>query len=71
VICRVDLQTGTITQEPVPAAWQGLGGRALTSAIVAAEVPPTADPLGPANKVILAPGLLGGTVACQWEARAR
>jgi len=63
MICRVNLTRGTITTEPVPAAWQGLGGRALTSAIIAAEVPPTADPLGPANRLVLAPGLLGGTIA--------
>ncbi|RLC77293.1 MAG: aldehyde ferredoxin oxidoreductase, partial [Chloroflexi bacterium] len=63
MIWRVNLTTGTITQEPVPPEWQGLGGRALTSAIVAAEVPPLADPLGPANKLVFAPGLLGGTTA--------
>jgi aldehyde:ferredoxin oxidoreductase len=63
VICRVNLTTETITREPVPAAWEGLGGRALTSAIVAAEVPPTADPLGPDNRLVLAPGLLSGTNA--------
>jgi aldehyde:ferredoxin oxidoreductase len=63
VICRVNLTTKTITWEPVPAAWEGLGGRALTSAIVATEVPPTADPLGPDNRLVLAPGLLSGTSA--------
>lgn len=63
MIWRVNLTKGTITQEPVPPEWQGLGGRALTSAIVAAEVPPLADPLGPANKLVFAPGLLGGTSA--------
>jgi aldehyde:ferredoxin oxidoreductase len=63
VICRVNLTTQTIAWEPVPAAWQGLGGRALTSAIVAAEVPPAADPLGSDNRLVLAPGLLSGTNA--------
>ncbi len=41
----------------------GLGGRGLTSTIVAAEVPPTCHPLGPNNKLVIAPGLLSGTAA--------
>jgi aldehyde:ferredoxin oxidoreductase len=49
--------------EAVPAAWAGLGGRALTSTIVAAEVPPMCHPLGENNKLIFAPGLLTGTAA--------
>lgn len=60
-ILRIDLNTRTTSSEPVPAAWNGFGGRALTSAIVAAEVPPTADPLGPQNLVVLAPGVLAAT----------
>jgi aldehyde:ferredoxin oxidoreductase len=40
-----------------------LGGRALTSAIVAREVPPTCHPLSEDNKLVLAPGLLTGTGA--------
>jgi aldehyde:ferredoxin oxidoreductase len=38
-----------------------LGGRALTSAIVAREVPPLCHPLDPSNKLVLAAGLLAGT----------
>ncbi len=49
--------------EEVPAAYVGLGGRALTSTIVAAEVPPTCHPCGPNNKMVFAPGLLTGTMA--------
>ena len=41
----------------------GLGGRALTSAIVAKEVPPLCHPLGSDNKLVLAVGLLSGTAA--------
>ncbi|MGD8677189.1 MAG: aldehyde ferredoxin oxidoreductase C-terminal domain-containing protein, partial [Desulfobacterales bacterium] len=41
----------------------GLGGRAMTSAIVAKEVPPLCHPLGADNKLIIAPGLLSGTTA--------
>ena len=43
--------------------YAGLGGRALTSAIVAREVPPLCHPLGADNKLVIAPGLLSGTTA--------
>lgn len=49
--------------EEVPAEWMGLGGRGLTSTVVAAEVDPTCHPLGNKNKLIFAPGLLSGTQA--------
>ncbi|OLS12058.1 MAG: aldehyde ferredoxin oxidoreductase [Promethearchaeota archaeon CR_4] len=39
------------------------GGRAVTSRIVAKEVPPHSNSLGPENKLIIAPGLLTGTPA--------
>ena len=53
----------TTKVEAVPAEWAGLGGRGLTSTIVAAEVIPTCHPLGPNNKLVFAPGLLSGTAA--------
>lgn len=53
----------TTRVEAVPAGWMGLGGRELTSTIVAAEVKPTCHPLGKNNKLIFAPGLLSGTSA--------
>jgi len=62
-IFRVNMTDLTVTLEAVPEAWAGLGGRALTSTIVAAEVPPTCHPLGPNNKLVFAPGLLSGTAA--------
>jgi len=62
-LLRINMTDGSVKEQSVPAEYQGLGGRALTSAIVAAEVPPTCAPLGPNNKLILAPGLLGGTSA--------
>jgi aldehyde:ferredoxin oxidoreductase len=62
-IFRVNMNTLTSTIEDVPAAWAGHGGRGLTSTIVAAEVPPTCHPLGPNNKLVIAPGLLSGTPA--------
>ncbi|TWI68905.1 aldehyde:ferredoxin oxidoreductase [Desulfobotulus alkaliphilus] len=62
-ILRIDMTSGSTVFEPVPEAWAGLGGRGLTSAIVAAEVPPTCHPLGKNNKLVFAPGLLSGTRA--------
>ncbi len=44
-------------------AYGGLGGRALTSAIVSSEVPPLCHALGEENKLVIAPGLLSGSVA--------
>jgi aldehyde:ferredoxin oxidoreductase len=41
----------------------GLGGRAMTSAIVSKEVPPLCHPLGEDNKLVIAPGLMSGTTA--------
>jgi aldehyde:ferredoxin oxidoreductase len=62
-IVRVNMTTGAISKEPLPAAWSRYGGRALTSALVFKEVPADADPLGPDNRLVIAPGLLGGTSA--------
>lgn len=62
-ILRVDMTNGRIQSVPLPISLEMLGGRGLTSRIVRDEVPPLAHPLGPNNKLVLAPGLLGGTAA--------
>jgi aldehyde:ferredoxin oxidoreductase len=62
-IVRINMSDLSSRVEAVPAEWVGLGGRALTSTIVAAEVPPTCHALGPNNKLVFAPGLLSGTAA--------
>jgi aldehyde:ferredoxin oxidoreductase len=62
-ILRVDMDKLETRFEDVPEHYQGLGGRALTSAIVAREVEPTASALGPLNKLVIAPGLLAATNA--------
>lgn len=62
-IYRVNMSSLTAQIEDVPEKWAGLGGRALTSAIVAEEVEPTCHPLGKNNKLVFAPGLLTGTAA--------
>ena len=57
---RVNLREQTLTREPVPEAWERLGGRGLSARILLDEVPPTCEPLGAFNKLIFAPGLLVG-----------
>jgi aldehyde:ferredoxin oxidoreductase len=60
-IIRVNMDKKSIAVEDVPQEYAGLGGRGLTSIMVNTEVPPKCDPLGPENKLIIAPGLLSGT----------
>ncbi len=62
-ILRVNMTDRTATFEEVPEKYRLMGGRWLTSSITADEVPPTCHPLGPYNKVILAPGIVSGTNA--------
>jgi aldehyde:ferredoxin oxidoreductase len=62
-ILRVNMSTLTTTEEPFPAEWNALGGRALSARILLKEVDPTCDPLGPGNKLIFAPGCLSGSTA--------
>jgi aldehyde:ferredoxin oxidoreductase len=50
------------SEEPM-GDYEGQGGRALTSTMVSKEVPPLCHPLGAANKLVIAPGLLSGTTA--------
>ena len=66
-ILRIDVSSeGGPTATSVPVgAYAGLGGRALTSAIVSREVPPLCHPLGGENKLVIAPGLMSGTPAAQ------
>ncbi len=62
-ILRVNMTDQTYKLESVPEAYKYLAGRALTSNIVADEVPPLSHPLGPNNKLVLSPGILTGTPA--------
>lgn len=62
-IYRVKMSDMSFSIEDVPSHWMGLGGRGLTSTIVAEEVDPECHPLGPNNKLVFAPGLLSGTSA--------
>ncbi len=58
---NVNMNESTINVTQVPKQYLGLGGRGLTSIMINAEVPATCDPLGPDNKLIIAPGALSGT----------
>lgn len=60
-IIRVNMTDQSVKFEDIPEAYQGLGGRGLTSAIIAAEVDPTCNAVGPLNKLVFAPGLLAAT----------
>ncbi|MBW1777167.1 MAG: aldehyde ferredoxin oxidoreductase [Deltaproteobacteria bacterium] len=64
-ILRIDMGAdgGPKTTVTDLGAYAGLGGRAMTSAIVSKEVPPLCHPLGADNKFVVAPGLLSGTTA--------
>ncbi|MBO8169674.1 MAG: aldehyde ferredoxin oxidoreductase [Thermoanaerobacteraceae bacterium] len=62
-IYRVNMTEGKVTSEDVPEKYAALGGRGLTSQIVTDEVDPICHPLGPKNKLVIAPGLLSGTNA--------
>lgn len=60
-ILRVDMSNLKTTFEDIPEKYQGLGGRGLTSAIIADEVDPTCNAVGPENKLVFSPGLLAAT----------
>ncbi len=62
-LLRINLSALSATTEDVPEAYRKFGGRGLTACIIDREVPPTCDPLGAENKLIWAPGLMGGTTA--------
>jgi len=61
-ILRVNMKEGRIHWEPVPVDYERLGGRALIAKLLLNEIPPTCDALGPRNKLIFTPGLLGGAM---------
>ncbi|RPI83965.1 MAG: aldehyde ferredoxin oxidoreductase [Chloroflexi bacterium] len=62
-IVRVNMTDQTYKLEELPEAYKLLAGRALTSTLVANEVPPTCHPLGPNNKLVFSPGIVTGTPA--------
>ena len=59
-LLRVNMRNLSVRWEGTPDVYEHLGGRGLIARLLLEEVPPTSDPLGPHNKLIVAPGLLGG-----------
>jgi aldehyde:ferredoxin oxidoreductase len=68
-ILRIDMTSLKASYEPVPEKWARWAGRALTSAIVCDEVDPLCHPLGPNNKLVIAPGWVTGTPAAPSSGR--
>ncbi len=62
-LLRIDMTDRTYKIEDLPDKYRLLAGRGLTSSIVHDEVDPMCHPLGPKNKLILAPGIVTGTGA--------
>jgi aldehyde:ferredoxin oxidoreductase len=60
---RVNMTDRTAVYQDVPDAYRTLAGRGLTSTLIYDEVPANCHPLGPNNKVVLAPGITTGTAA--------
>jgi len=63
VIYRVNMSDLSVAAQEPSGPYADAGGRGLTSAIVAREVPPDCHPLAAENKLVLAPGILTGTGA--------
>jgi aldehyde:ferredoxin oxidoreductase len=59
---RVNMKETVIRWESVPPEYEQLGGRALIAKLLLNEIPPACDALGPHNKLIFTPGLLGGAL---------
>jgi len=66
-ILRINMgnEDGPQASEKPLGDYAGLGGRGMTSAIIATEVPPLCHPLGKDNKLVIAPGMLSGSHAAQ------
>lgn len=62
-IIRVNMTEQSVSIEPFPQELKLLGGRALSARILSKECAARCDPLGPDNVLVLAPGVLSGTVA--------
>jgi aldehyde:ferredoxin oxidoreductase len=62
-ILRVNMTDCSITEQDFPEKYKIMGGRTLTSSIIIDEVDPQCHPLGPNNKIIIAPGIVTGTSA--------
>jgi aldehyde:ferredoxin oxidoreductase len=64
-VFRINLKSKKITPDEITPShrYEYFAGRALSSKIVAEEVDPVSDPLGPSNKLVFSLGFLAGTSA--------
>ena len=62
-LLRVNMGELAVKTEVLPGEEEPTGGRHLTSSIISSEVRPTCHPLSAHNKLVVAPGWLGGTGA--------
>jgi len=62
-ILRVNMTDLTAKYEDPPEKYALWGGRGFTTAVTYHEVLPTCHPLGPLNKLVIAPGWVSGTAA--------
>lgn len=64
-IVRIDMGAagGPRARLEAVGGYAGLGGRSMVSTVIWGEVPPECHPMGPANKLVLAPGMLAGSKA--------
>ncbi len=60
---RLGHEDGPVLETTELGVYAGLGGRAMTSTVVGKEVPASCHPLGPENKLVIAPGLMAGSAA--------
>jgi aldehyde:ferredoxin oxidoreductase len=60
-IVRANARSGEIDSSPIPSRMETWGGRQVIAHVLADEVHPASPPLGRGNKLIFAPGWLGGT----------
>jgi aldehyde:ferredoxin oxidoreductase len=66
---RINMTDLSVKYEDVPEKYTKWAGRGLTSALVYDEVDPTCHPLGPLNKLVIAPGWVTGTPAAPSSGR--
>lgn len=68
-ILRINMTDQSFKYEPVPERWARWAGRGLTSNVVFDEVDPMCHPVGPNNKLVIAPGWVTGTPAAPSSGR--
>ncbi|MEE9613264.1 MAG: aldehyde ferredoxin oxidoreductase N-terminal domain-containing protein, partial [Desulfatiglandales bacterium] len=62
-ILRLDMSRKEAQKEEVSEEYRLMGGRGLSAMILNKEIDPLCHPLGGGNKLVVAPGLLAGTLA--------